>query len=62
MGQADHPALKGVRSTVIGIFISMALAIIKSITGNVGNSFALIADAIESAADVFTPWVLLFGL
>ncbi|MBD0285676.1 MAG: cation transporter [Flavisolibacter sp.] len=62
MTQAVHPAVKGIRSTIIGIFISIALAVIKGVTGILGNSYALIADAIESTADVFTSGVLLFGL
>lgn len=62
MEQAEHPALKGIRSTVIGIFISVALAVIKGVTGILGSSYALIADAIESTADVFTSGILLIGL
>lgn len=57
-----HPTIKGIRSTVIGIFISLGLAIIKGVTGILGNSYALIADAIESTADVFTSGILLIGL
>lgn len=57
-----QPATKGIRSTIIGILVSIALAIIKGITGILGNSYALIADAIESIADVFTSGVLLLGL
>jgi cation diffusion facilitator family transporter len=62
MEQAVHPTLKGIRSTIIGIFISIGLAIIKGVTGILGNSYALIADAIESVADVFTSGILLLGL
>lgn len=62
MQDAAHPALKGIRSTILGIFISIGLALIKGITGVLGNSYALIADAIESTADVFTSGVLLIGL
>lgn len=62
MEQAVHPTIKGIRSTVIGIFISLGLAIIKGVTGILGNSYALIADAIESTADVFTSGILLIGL
>lgn len=62
MPDAAHPTIKGIRSTVLGIFISLALAIIKGATGIIGNSYALIADAIESTADVFTSGILLIGL
>lgn len=38
------------------------LAIIKAITGIFGNSYALIADAIESTTDVFSSILVLVGL
>ena len=57
-----NPATRGIRSTVLGIFISLSLAIVKGVTGILGNSYALIADAIESTADVFTSGILLIGL
>ncbi|HTE29097.1 MAG TPA: cation diffusion facilitator family transporter [Chryseolinea sp.] len=53
---------KGLRSTAIGITVSALLAIIKGIGGVLGNSYALIADAIESTADIFTSAMLWFGL
>jgi cation diffusion facilitator family transporter len=62
MEQTIHPTIRGIRSTVLGIFISLGLAIIKGVTGILGNSYALIADAIESTADVFTSGILLIGL
>lgn len=62
MSEAVHSTVKGIRSTILGIFISLGLAIIKGITGILGNSYALIADAIESTADVFTSGILLIGL
>ncbi|WP_461533254.1 cation diffusion facilitator family transporter [Sinomicrobium sp.] len=39
-----------------------ALALIKGISGIVGNSHALVADAIESTADVFSSLLVLVGL
>lgn len=62
MPESLHPTIRGIRSTVLGIFISLVLAIIKGVTGILGNSYALIADAIESTADVFTSGILLIGL
>lgn len=53
---------KGLRSTIIGIVASAFLAVIKGVTGFLGNSYALIADAIESATDIFTSTMLLIGL
>ncbi len=55
-------AAKGIRSTLVGIIVSILLAIIKGTTGLVGNSYALVADAIESTADVFTSIIVLTGL
>ncbi len=53
---------KGIRSTIIGIVVSGVLAIVKGVAGVLGHSYALIADAIESATDIFTSTMLLFGL
>lgn len=55
-------ANKSVRTTIIGIITSILLAAIKAVAGILGNSYALIADAIESASDVFTSTVVLAGL
>lgn len=38
------------------------LAIIKALAGFFGNSYALIADAIESTTDIFASLLVLFGL
>jgi cation diffusion facilitator family transporter len=38
------------------------LASLKAVTGIVGNSYALIADAIESTTDIFSSVFVLFGL
>lgn len=55
-------AREGIRTTIIGIVVSIFLAIIKIITGILGNSYALIADGIESTTDVFTSIVVVTGL
>lgn len=55
-------ANKGIRTTILGIITSILLAAIKAIAGILGNSYALIADAIESASDVFTSIIVLAGL
>jgi cation diffusion facilitator family transporter len=52
----------GVRSTLVGMAINAALAVIKGVAGVLGHSYALIADAIESAADVITSFVVLLGV
>jgi cation diffusion facilitator family transporter len=52
----------GVRSTLIGMLINVALAMAKGTAGILGNSYALVADAIESSADVVTSFIVLLGL
>ena len=53
---------KGLKTTVIGIVVSLILAATKIFTGIIGNSYALIADGIESLTDIFTSSVVLTGL
>lgn len=53
---------KGIQTTLLGIITSIILAAIKGIAGVLGNSYALIADAIESTSDVFTSIIVLTGL
>ena len=57
-----HPAELGIRSVKHGILANIILAIVKGLVGVFGHSFALIADAIESLADVFTSIVVWIGL
>ena len=44
------------------IAINLVLALIKIATGVIGSSYALIADGIESTADIFTSLIVLSGL
>ncbi len=53
---------KAIKSTYLSIFGNAALAILKGVTGVFGNSYALIADAIESTADIFSSILVLFGI
>lgn len=53
---------KALRTTLIGIIVSAILAIVKGVGGIVGNSYALVADAIESLTDIFTSAMLWMGL
>jgi cation diffusion facilitator family transporter len=57
-----HPSVKAIRTTQIGIFISIALVFLKGISGYLGHSYALIADATETGADVFSSILLWIGL
>lgn len=51
-----------IRTSYFSIGGNAALAIIKALAGYFGNSFALIADAIESTTDVFSSTLVLLGL
>jgi cation diffusion facilitator family transporter len=50
-----------IRTTYFSIAGNTALAIIKGLAGFFGNSYALIADAIESTTDIFASILVLFG-
>ena len=52
-------ALKATYFSIIG---NTFLAIIKFLAGFFGNSYALIADAIESTTDIFASFLVLFGI
>ncbi len=52
-------ALKTIYFSIAGSFV---LALIKWLTGYFGNSYALIADAIESSTDIFASILILLGL
>ncbi|MBK5209350.1 MAG: cation transporter [Flavobacteriaceae bacterium] len=53
---------KAINTIYMSIIGNALLAIAKGITGVFGNSYALIADAIESTTDVFSSVLVLFGL
>ena len=53
---------KAIKATYFSIFGNAALAIIKWLAGYFGNSYALIADAIESTSDIFASFLVLFGI
>lgn len=50
-----------IRTTYFSIIGNTSLAIVKGFAGFFGNSYALIADAIESTADIFASLLVLFG-
>lgn len=53
---------KAVKATYFSIAGNFCLALIKGGAGILGNSYALIADAIESTADIFSSLLVLFGI
>jgi len=50
-----------IRTTYFSIIGNTSLALIKGIAGVFGNSYALIADAIESTTDIFASFLVLLG-
>lgn len=53
---------KGVRVTLIGVVVSAVLATVKIAAGLLGNSYALVADGVESILDIFSGLLVLGGL
>lgn len=51
-----------IKATYFSIIGNSFLAIIKGLAGFFGNSYALIADAIESTTDIFASFLVLFGI
>lgn len=53
---------KAIKATYFSITGNLCLATVKGVAGFFGNSYALIADAIESTADIFASLLVLFGI
>lgn len=51
-----------IRTSYFSIAGNTTLAILKGLAGFFGNSYALIADAIESTTDIFSSFLVMFGL
>src|SRR4051812_36368134 len=58
----SHPAKTGMRFAMLGVVANAALALVKGLAGYLGNSYALIADALESAFDIFSSILVWLGL
>lgn len=52
----------GMQAAQVGVLVNSALAAMKLIAGVAGNSYALIADAVESTTDIFSSLIVLVGL
>ena len=53
---------KGLIAAGVGMAVNIVLAIVKIVTGVLGNSYALIADGIESTTDIISSLVVWTGL
>lgn len=58
----DTPTLRGIRSAQLGMLVNALLAIVKLVAGVLGNTYALVADAVESTADIFASLIVWGGL
>lgn len=54
------PLNPGIKATLVGAAANLFLAVIKFVGGIVGNSTALVADAVHSLSDLLTDGVVLF--
>ena len=53
---------RGIRAAQFGIVVNAALAAVKLVAGVIGNTYALVADAVESTADIFGSLIVWGGL
>lgn len=58
----QRAAERGTKSAVLGIFVNLGLAFAKCAAGFLGNSFALVADGLESITDVVSGLAVYFSL
>jgi cation diffusion facilitator family transporter len=56
------PHTRGVRVAQLGVLANAILAIAKLIAGLLGNSYALVADAVESITDILSSLIVWGGL
>jgi cation diffusion facilitator family transporter len=59
LGSAEE---RGTKSTLLGISVNLGLALAKCSAGLLGNSFALVADGLESLTDVMSGLAVYFSL
>lgn len=65
MKRNDNPQKRvkqGTKSTLLGISVNLGLGLAKCTAGLLGNSFALVADGLESITDVLGGFVVYFSL
>ena len=53
---------RGIRAAQVGFLANALLATVKLVAGVLGNSYALVADAVESIADIFSSAIVWGGL
>ncbi len=66
----SHPRLpsvsgqthKGIQTAQLGLVVNTVLAAVKFVAGILGNSYALVADAVESTSDILSSAIVWWGL
>lgn len=53
---------KGIQSAQLGLLVNAVLAAVKFVAGILGNSYALVADAVESTSDILSSAIVWGGL
>ena len=53
---------RGLRATFLGLAVNTTLTTVKFVAGILGHSHALVADAVESMADIFSSVIVWRGL
>jgi cation diffusion facilitator family transporter len=62
VSEATLDSSRGERISIVGLLINAGLALIKLVAGLLGHSYALVADAVESMADIFGSLIVWSGL
>ena len=60
--KVERQVRRGLRSSLVSIAANFSLAMCKCVAGLLGHSFVLVADGIESLADVVSSYAVYFGL
>jgi divalent metal cation (Fe/Co/Zn/Cd) transporter len=53
---------KGIRAAQFGLLVNAGLVVVKLLAGIIGNTYALVADAVESSTDIFSSLIVWRGL
>jgi cation diffusion facilitator family transporter len=59
---SDQRTLESVKTTLVGICLNAVLAVVKIAAGVIGHAEALVADGVESLADMFSSLVVWRGI
>ncbi len=57
----ENGTARALKGAYLGIVANLLLALVKAVAGVLGNSYALIADAVESASDIISSIVVVIG-